>query len=917
MEKRKIFLASSSELKDDRQQFEIFISRKKGEWHDKGIFLELILCEDFLDAVSQTRLQDEYNKAIKESDIFLMLFCTKVGKYTEEEFDTAFKEFKANNKPFIFTYFKDAPTSTGSAIKKDMISMWAFQEKLDQLGHFYTRYKNTEELQLNFSQQLEKLWANDSIEFKTILDKVVNEKGAARLPKELTLTIPKTDPDDIVGREKDLEGLHELLYNKQKVVVVNGLGGIGKTTLAQAYLCKYYQDYQHIAWITQSSENIAIDFINDSGLISLLPATTTNVEPELLFEEIIRKMKAIAEKPNLLVIDNGEHSLGKYRNKLPRQPQWHLLITSREEITGFHPMPLDFLSKAKAIELFRKHYSLQKLTDQDIEELVELVDYHTLTIEILAKTAKVQRYDLSRLKVAIEQDLKANIEVYYSGEQSRIEKVGSYLGTVFNLSKLKDEELWLLKQFTCLPSDFLNFGLLEELLKDEQSLYHDSFAETLSFLGQKGWLLYNSIADNYKMHRIIAEVVKKQHPVCTDDVPSLIEALTQKLYIDHNKDNPVDKFIWAPFGTTLLNNVQESDAANIVELQINLARVLKYLGEYQEAKELLEKAVLTKEKHFGKDHPETAASYHSLALVFRVLGDYQEAKELLEKAVLTNEKHFGKDHPETAASYHSLANVLRVLGEYQEAKELLEKAVLTKEKHFGKDHPETAKSYHSLALVLRELGEYEEAKELLEKAVRLYEKQFGKDHPSTAKSYHSLALVLKNLGEYQEAKELLEKAVLTKEKHFGKDHPETAASYQNLARVLKNLGEYQQSKKLLEKAVRLYEKHFGKDHPETAKSYQSLALVLKNLGEYQQSKKLLEKAVLTKEKHFGKDHPETATSYQNLARVLKNLGEYEDALAFSWKAFTVYNKTLPEGHPSRETAHNNYQLLKDLVENYK
>src|SRR5262245_65360048 len=125
MEKKKLFLASSSELKEDREQFEIFINRKNKDWINKGIFLDLILWEDFLDAMSQTRLQDEYNKAIRECDIFLMLFFTKVGKYTEEEFETAFGQFKDTNKPAIFTYFKDAQISMSSAKREDLVSCWA------------------------------------------------------------------------------------------------------------------------------------------------------------------------------------------------------------------------------------------------------------------------------------------------------------------------------------------------------------------------------------------------------------------------------------------------------------------------------------------------------------------------------------------------------------------------------------------------------------------------------------------------------------------------------------------------------------------------------------------------------------------------------------------------------------------------
>ena len=60
----KIFLASSAELKDDREKFELFISRKNDTLQEKGFFIKLEKWEDFIDAMSRTRLQDEYNKAV-------------------------------------------------------------------------------------------------------------------------------------------------------------------------------------------------------------------------------------------------------------------------------------------------------------------------------------------------------------------------------------------------------------------------------------------------------------------------------------------------------------------------------------------------------------------------------------------------------------------------------------------------------------------------------------------------------------------------------------------------------------------------------------------------------------------------------------------------------------------------------------
>jgi hypothetical protein len=213
MLKKKLFLASSSELKEDRKEFEIFINRKNKDWFAQGIFIELIVWEDFLDAVSNTRLQDEYNKAIRECDIFVMLFHTKVGQYTEEEFENAFGQFKATNKPFIFTYFKDAEIRTGSANKKDLMSLWTFQKKLDALGHFYTVYKNIDELKFKFNQQLDKLAANGFIELKSANGEAAAPNGNINTGTQLNtgggayVGGSVHAGRDFVGRDKITQGL--------------------------------------------------------------------------------------------------------------------------------------------------------------------------------------------------------------------------------------------------------------------------------------------------------------------------------------------------------------------------------------------------------------------------------------------------------------------------------------------------------------------------------------------------------------------------------------------------------------------------------------------------------------------------------------------------------------------------------------
>jgi hypothetical protein len=154
----RIFIASSSELKEDRDKFRIFISTENSRLikQKKNIFLDLVQWEYFLDAISDTRLQSEYNNAIRSCDIVLCLFFTKVGKYTAEEFDTAYETFKDQGKPRIWTYFKNADIKTG-AITDEINTLLEFKKKISGLGHFFTEYSNTDNLINLYRSQIDEI----------------------------------------------------------------------------------------------------------------------------------------------------------------------------------------------------------------------------------------------------------------------------------------------------------------------------------------------------------------------------------------------------------------------------------------------------------------------------------------------------------------------------------------------------------------------------------------------------------------------------------------------------------------------------------------------------------------------------------------------------------------------------------------
>lgn len=114
MEKIKIFLASSEELKRERLEIANLIGHMNLAMEDDNVRIYLVKWE-YLDASMSVRhKQEEYNKVLEQCDICLVLFATKFGKYTESELKTAYERFcnEGNDIGKLAVFFKDSETET-------------------------------------------------------------------------------------------------------------------------------------------------------------------------------------------------------------------------------------------------------------------------------------------------------------------------------------------------------------------------------------------------------------------------------------------------------------------------------------------------------------------------------------------------------------------------------------------------------------------------------------------------------------------------------------------------------------------------------------------------------------------------------------------------------------------------------------
>ena len=95
----KIFISSSCELSAERKALAEFATEVNNIWCDKGITVIPVEWEFVESGLNGRSKQDEYNQAIDECVRCVVMFATKVGKYTKEELDYAFQRAKEGENP--------------------------------------------------------------------------------------------------------------------------------------------------------------------------------------------------------------------------------------------------------------------------------------------------------------------------------------------------------------------------------------------------------------------------------------------------------------------------------------------------------------------------------------------------------------------------------------------------------------------------------------------------------------------------------------------------------------------------------------------------------------------------------------------------------------------------------------------------
>ncbi|TAE19836.1 MAG: tetratricopeptide repeat protein [Bacteroidetes bacterium] len=579
-----------------------------------------------------------------------------------------------------------------------------------------------------------------------------------------------------IGREAELKMLHENLQAGKRTVLVNGVGGVGKTTLVQKYAHDYQTEYAHILYIRQSG-NLWDLFVQTDLLDTLCLAYNAQTDRQVLFANVLKKLKALPAT-NLLLIDNYEPTESDQTQDTLGQlfalpTHWRVVCTSRVDVPIFDKtMRLHVLPPDEAIEVFRQHAGNKPQDTAEIRALLEMIGYHTLMTELLAKTYRYcpQFGTVGKMHVFLQEKGLQNPylakEIYMETQPTYLY---AYLRKVFSLASLTEGEVWLLKQWAVLPTtphqamDFLTW------IQDTDLAYEN----TLLALAKKGWLQTD---DNlaYLLHPFLQLFLHEELKPTLPDCEKMCKYFVDLIGSEEVEANPLAHQWTSAIGEGMLQNIDFTAQAEKQGILLNrLDSLYSFLGDYPNAIRCAKEGVAIIEVTVGKQHPNYATALNNVASLYWNTENYAEALPLYEEALQIDEKISGKQSQSYATSLNNLATLYYNQGDYAKALSLFEEASQIQKEVLGERHPAYASSLNNLALLYDNQGDYAKALPLYEKSLQIRKEVLGERHPDTAISLHNIGTLYFRQGNYTQARQYFEEAYSICLEKLGEQHPYT------------------------------------------------------------------------------------------------------------------------------------------------
>ncbi|KFY10202.1 hypothetical protein V491_07769 [Pseudogymnoascus sp. VKM F-3775] len=669
--------------------------------------------------------------------------------------------------------------------------------------------------------------------------------------------------------------------SNQKIFVVHGLGGSGKTEFCLKYVEENRPAYWGVFWIDASSEENA-----ESGFASL--GLQAGKGPTFAAG---MHWLSTCSKSWLLVIDNADDPYMEVTKYIPRSGNGHVLITTR------NPGVIDYatvgnfqfrgMDPEEAIALLLRYAHLPKAADglniqsrKLAEDIASELGYLALALRHAGATIRRNIYTLDKYLH------------YYLGWRRTM--IGS--PQIKNADEGNIITTWEIpfRKIVARASESLGYKDAVDILHIFAFMHFESIPESIF---QTFWNSINGTETDLADYPDILQNQSMLNEEAHARVRGAFRVLGDYSIIDHDVDrsvcslhpvvhawtrsrlDPVEYKRWLGCTTAIL--------AHCISPHLEASgrkfrrELLPHIDSCLRALDVL-----------FPSFPETtkqATEMDKFASVYAENGLWMQARALQLKVINLRMKKLGWRHEDTFQAKRNLGHIYWNLFQVEPCIEI--QANIMRSRLFKRpsladwmswplwkpDHIEYCTALSDITQSLWLAGKNNLSKRAGEHAVKGLLKHRGPDDPATLTAMFNLGRTLHHLRDYERSHRYLVHVLQKRKRFFGPDHPDTLMARNELGTSFRALGRMDIAERLIANVLEARKRTLGEEHAYTLWSVNEYSKILCDRGRSATAVSILEEIIPTVIRTLGEDHVGMSMTRGNLARAYSLNKRWDDA----------------------------------------
>ncbi|MDX2280338.1 MAG: tetratricopeptide repeat protein [Saprospiraceae bacterium] len=686
--------------------------------------------------------------------------------------------------------------------------------------------------------------------------------------------------EGFIGRKRYLIQLRQA-FRAGRHICLHGLGGLGKTTLAEAF-AHNYDNHSHAIVIFRNGNQI-----NEAHILDTLNKRFAKTNPDLAEQiqqalddpqtDVLHKLQLLIDnylhgRKTILIFDNvedvqmdeggayqrsiGSESLSAFlRHLCENTPiNCHILFTTRYKIANLADMvehlALDKMGYAEQYRLLNYSPILRDIPLQDRDEVYKRLDGHPRGYEYLEALLKKDKTFSWQQVSAAEADVFENLLLAKVYERlTEHEKAMFQMVAVF-IARTPLEALTAVSGET--EADLL------PVLKALQDW-------SLCFLEKDGRFEVHRLTREWMREHVISTLNVKEWALKAGEYfkeqPTWGDEILAKDYFEIAED-------WQRFAIT----------------SFGIQNHYQLIGLYPQAFEL-NQAVLDK----NVEERSIAPALFNMGTIFNLFGQNDQALALYEQSLAINKK-IG-DRKGEGATLSNISQIYDTKGDYDTAMRYLEQS-LAIQQQIG-DRQGEGTTLNNISQIHKIRGDYDTALRHLEQSLAIVQ-QIG-DRKGEGVILNNTSQIHKIKGDYDTALRYLEQSLAIRQQ-IGDRYGESV-TLNNISQIYSAKGDYDTALRYLEKSL-IISQQIGDRNGEGV-TLNNISQIYDAKGDYDTALRYLEQS-LAIQQQIG-DIYGVAINFTNMGVMLFDQNRLEEAIPLLMQAYRIFQKI---GSPDVKSAIN-------------